>query len=36
MNNKKPTFKVVDPVGSVENWYKKANQYWTVCFLLII
>jgi hypothetical protein len=29
MNNKKPTYKVIDPVGSIKNWYRKANQYWT-------
>lgn len=22
--------KVVNPVGSLENWYTKANQYWEV------
>lgn len=35
MNNKKPQFKVIDPVGSLKNWYNKANQYWNVSFSLI-
>ena len=30
MNNQKPTYKVVDPVGSLKNWYQKANEYWKV------
>ncbi len=21
---------VVDPIGSINNWYAKANHYWTV------
>lgn len=32
MNNKQPTYKVIDPVGSIKNWYRKANQYWDVIF----
>lgn len=32
MNNKKPAYKVIDPVGSIKNWYTKANQYWNVLF----
>jgi hypothetical protein len=30
MNNKEPTYKVIDPIGSIKNWYNKANQYWNV------
>ena len=35
MNNQKPSFKVIDPVGSIKNWYNKANQYWNVNFINI-
>ena len=35
MNNQKPTYKVIDPVGSIKNWYQKANQYWNVNCLFI-
>ena len=29
-NQKKANSKVVEPVGSVENWYHNANNYWAV------
>jgi protein N-terminal methyltransferase len=35
MNNQKPTYQVIDPVGSIKNWYHKANQYWNVTFSFI-
>ena len=35
MENKQSTYKVIDPVGSIKNWYQKANQYWNVTFLFI-
>lgn len=37
LNNKnadnKKNAKVVEPVGSEQNWYTKANQYWSVILL---
>lgn len=31
LNNKEAKGgKVIDPVGSEENWYNKANSYWMV------
>lgn len=32
LNNKNAQFKVVDKVGSRDDWYTKANQYWEVTF----
>lgn len=32
MNNQKPTYRVIDPVGSIKNWYRKANHYWSVLY----
>ena len=36
MNNQQPIYKVIDPVGSLKNWYNKANQYWNVIFFVTI
>ena len=33
LKNKKGNGKIVDPVGSEENWYNKANEYWEVNFI---
>lgn len=35
MNNQTPTYKVIDPIGSLKNWYTKANQYWNVIIIFI-
>lgn len=32
LNNKQAPFKLVDKVGSRDDWYNKANQYWEVSF----
>lgn len=27
---KKPTAQIVDPIGSLNDWYTRANRYWKV------
>jgi hypothetical protein len=30
LHNKQPTNKLVNKIGSVFDWYNKANEYWSV------